>query len=81
MAAKPAPSLAAFAKTFVLKPGMACWGCGIPEAEEIATAYRAGVRPVAIIAWLREVRGYASDVATANKVRGHLLSHIARKSA
>lgn len=71
--------LATFARTYRPgKPGMACWACTIPEAAEIAKHYRGGTDPGVIRAWLIERRGYASIVATRNRLQRHLTEHVGR---
>jgi hypothetical protein len=55
-----------------------CWVCGIPEREEIDAAILAGTLVGVIVHWLVDIRGYARNVATRNKVRNHRDNHVTR---
>lgn len=65
-------SLADFAKENpVRKPGLKCWACSIPEAEEINQGRRSGTAISVIRDWLVQRQGYSEDVATLNKLTHH----------
>jgi hypothetical protein len=58
--------------SFAAKIKPACFVCGIPEREEIETAWTKGIRSAAVIAWLIDVKGYeASVVPDRKKIEQH----------
>lgn len=70
-------TLTAFASTHRTRGGPKCWTCGIPEAAEIASAVTTGgVTSAAILAWLREEKGYAPEAATRHRVEHHVREHV-----
>ena len=78
-AAKPAGrTLAAFVEARPRRPGPPCYACSLPEAEEIALGYRAGIGGAAIRAWLVEERGYPADQATSHRITHHLRNHVGK---
>ena len=76
-------SLAGFAKEHVVRSGIPCWACGIPEAAEMAAEYRAGVRVTVIQSWLVSHAdgdpGYPTTQATHARVYAHLRNHVPRE--
>lgn len=58
--------------TFAAKLKPACFICGIPERDEIETAWTKGIRSAAITAWLVDARGYAeTDIPDRKRVEQH----------
>lgn len=53
--------------SFAAKLKPACFICGIPERDEIETAWAKGIRSKPIIVWLIDVKGYAADVVPDRK--------------
>ena len=63
-------SLATFAAERKTGPGPKCWVCQIPEVQEVNQGIKDGMRPVAIVDWLRDDCGYGEQ-ATKQKLFNH----------